>query len=771
MRNPYSIFALAALLLLPAGTIVAADAPSPANDSQATGTDPAEPASAAAETPVPEPMDVAETFDEFVGQYPDEQYLTTQDAPYQPWLATRFGWWGLSTSGAPYGVGEWQGLNTSTPFWDVDGITSDGVRTIDFFATGPEDEANQAGLYVYGGPGLSMDLDYNRFIHRLGHDPYGGLPDANGFPPLGGFYDPPLNATVPGNPMWGQDLNVGQDYAIRVQQLKANFKGRLTENLSWGLNVWGMKKEGVRQTNSVTHCYDARRGLDALIGTVADNHPLANSGTCHLVSKGQHIDWLTMEIEPVLTARFGWLTLEYSRTMRSFQQGDDLVTFRHTRNPSLGYGDFATTGIEPAYAYASENYTEIDRLKVLADVAPNTDLYVLGFVGNTHNRFRESDRKFYGVDARVTNSTFDGLMMTVYGKTFGQNSSSDDIALNTRYPTQATTWVEPVAPTSDISPASPPAILIDRFVAAAGLKGRWRPFYASSGWASPMAVVGGYEYRQLDRDNVTYVIEPFPSGTFTQPDTATNMFFVGLEQDLTSSLNAYVRYRLIANQNPLVGVTPAAEPDAEGTTVSTFNSLVPEHEDRIEIGGNWNPTKSFLLNASFWIQNAYNHSGDFVNFDEDSYPIVVSACYTPDDRWSLTGGYATFSNWIDQDVTLSSDIPFTNEWNYAGRADVFNLGASYAWTCRMTLTGGVEYVRTRNVFADPPDRNGVAYDPLAVYSAVRVNTWRLTAGTDYRLTDTTNTYFRYNYFDYEDAATGWNTGTAHMFLAGLSGVF
>ena len=71
--------------------------------------------------------------------------------------------------------------------------------------------------------------------------------------------------------MWGQDLNPGQDYAIRVQQLKANFKGTLTENLSWGLNVWGMRKEGMRQTNSVTHCYNAQRGLDALAGTPDDN--------------------------------------------------------------------------------------------------------------------------------------------------------------------------------------------------------------------------------------------------------------------------------------------------------------------------------------------------------------------------------------------------------------------------------------------------------------------------------------------------------------------
>jgi hypothetical protein len=358
--------------------------------------------------------------------------------------------------------------------------------------------------------------------------------------------------------------------------------------------------------------------------------------------------------------------------------------------------------------------------------------------------------------------------MTVYGKTFAQNNSADTVALNARYPAQATTWVEPVAPQTNLSAASPPALLVDRYIAAAGVKGRWRPFYNNCGWTSRLAVVGGYEYRELERHNVTYVI-PEPAGTFTQPDTATNMLFVGVQQDLTCSLSSYVRYRMIANDYPLVGVTPGAE-DPTAVKAANFNSMLPEHEDRIEIGGNWNPTESFLLNASFWIQNSYNHSA-LVNFDEDSYPIVISACYTPDERWAWTGGYATFSNWIDQDITLSNDNPFTNEWDYTGRADVFNLGASYAWTCQLTLIGGLEYVRSRNVFADPPDRNGVVYDPLAVYSAVQVNTWRVTGGVDYRVTDAINTFFRYNYFDYDDAATGWNSGTAHMVLAGLSGVF
>ena len=37
--------------------------------------------------------------------------------------------------------------------------------------------------------------------------------------------------------MYGQDLNVGQDYAIRVQELKTDFRGNLSENLKWRLNV------------------------------------------------------------------------------------------------------------------------------------------------------------------------------------------------------------------------------------------------------------------------------------------------------------------------------------------------------------------------------------------------------------------------------------------------------------------------------------------------------------------------------------------------------
>jgi hypothetical protein len=269
-----------------------------------------------------------------------------------------------------------------------------------------------------------------------------------------------------------------------------------------------------------------------------------------------------------------------------------------------------------------------------------------------------------------------------------------------------------------------------------------------------------------------------PAGTwhYTQPMTTTNMFHVGVSQDWTRALSTYIRYRWIDRDVPLVGVTQRAQADLD----RSINSNQPEHEDRIEIGGNWSLADNLLLTASFWLQNMYNRS-DYVNFDEDSYPIVLSGWYAPNDRWSFSGGYATFSNWITQDVTLGREdgigagelAAWTTPWNYTGRADVFTLGASYAWTCRTTLIGGLEYVRSRNVIGELVAPAGAVggYADIPGYSAVRVDTWRLTGGVDYEVSQYMNTFLRYNYFDYEDAATGWNTGDAHMFLAGLSGVF
>lgn len=699
----------------------------------------------------PEPAEAGENAatqtDAPMAESSEDPYFRFYDPPYEPWFAARFGWWGVGKSGARSGTGEWQGLESS-PFWDVDGIRSDGSRTIDFFATGVESESTDAGVYYYGGPGLTIDFDYDRFIHRIGHDPL--------IQPEGGFFDPPLPNNTPGYVLYGTDLNVGQDYAIRVQKIEADFKGNLNDDVKWGLKVWGMRKDGTRMVNSTQHCF-------ALT-------PAPGGRTCHVVSQGQQIDWLTTEVEPSIRARFDWLTVEYSRTMRSFQQNDQTVLANFTAIN-------ATYGLQGvgAYAVVPENYTEIDRVKMNAQLNEYNELYALAFVGNTHNDFRDSDRKFYGGDVRLTNTSRDALRLTAYAKSFVQNNSADTIPLNVTYPGQANLWRESQTPQTIYNPDSYYLGLADRETHRAGFHGRWHPHDDYDGAPSWLAVTGGYEYKIIERSNVTYFLDALPA-VFTQPDSNTHMFFVGLEQDWSREFDTYLRYRVLDTDWPLLGVTHRQQLSLD----AAINSNQPEHEDRIEIGGNWSPTNNFMLNASLWIQNRYNHS-EFVNFDEDNYPVVLSGWYAPTDRWSMSAGAATFSNWIDQDVTLGREngVPgteltaFTSRWNYGGRADVLNLGTTYLWNDRVQLIGGFEYVRSWNRFTAPPAPATAigGYDDLPAYSQVRVNTYRFTAGVDYTLTELTTCFFRYNYFDYDDIASPFNAGTAHLLLGGISAVY
>ena len=175
-----------------------------------------------------------------------------------------------------------------------------------------------------------------------------------------------------------------------------------------------------------------------------------------------------------------------------------------------------------------ENITEIDRLKLFGQLGPCTDLYVMGHVGNTHNEFRESDRKFYGVDARVTNTSIDGLSLTAYGKTFTQNNSADTVSLNTRLSGAVvvlarteTRQPQTPFPPSRLTPITPQQIYamflrsqraagdnwasaLDREWLTFGVKGRWRPFHDACDMRRGMSVTGGYEWSEIRRTNVTY---------------------------------------------------------------------------------------------------------------------------------------------------------------------------------------------------------------------------------------------------------------------------
>ena len=189
-------------------------------------------------------------------------------------------------------VGEYQGLKSS-PFWDIDLLQSDGDHTLDLFGTGLDNESTQAGLYYFT-PAYTANLRYQRFLHRLDHDPLTNLP------PQGS-----------GAEIVKEDLNVGEDYAVRVQDIRTDFSGKLTDNVKYQLDVWLRRKKGERQALGTHH------------GMPADGFFCRK---CHVLSQRQEIDWMTTRIEPAIEARFGAFTAEYSRPMRIFGQNDELVT-------------------------------------------------------------------------------------------------------------------------------------------------------------------------------------------------------------------------------------------------------------------------------------------------------------------------------------------------------------------------------------------------------------------------------------------------------------
>lgn len=222
---------------------------------------------------------------------------------YRSETVARFGWWATTTDGDLLKTGEWQGLDSNSAFFDVDGLFSDGSQTADFYATGTEDESTQTGLYVYR-PLFSADINYQRFIHRLEHDPLDNFSN-NLFPSQPRFDAQDGNLTNPGSlnrAMMQQDLNVGDEYAIRVQEFEADFKGRLTQNVNWRLDLWGMRKYGERQSRSASHCFN---GTTVDTGTPTVPAVPAGARACHVLNQQQRIDWLTMEIEPVIEGRWG----------------------------------------------------------------------------------------------------------------------------------------------------------------------------------------------------------------------------------------------------------------------------------------------------------------------------------------------------------------------------------------------------------------------------------------------------------------------------------
>ncbi len=630
-------------------------------------------------------------------------YTSHSTSPYG--LALRGGWWDIQTKGDKTKIGEYQSLQSSE-FWNADGLYTDGKRTADFFISGLDSEANDAGLRYFG-PRVSADIEYQRFLRRLDHDPLNGMTDFE-------------EQTPGGDLVIKEDLNAGDDYAIRVQEFKADFKGNITDNLKWRLGLWGMRKQGERQVNAMGHCFSHPNGSDI------NGNPVFGVA-CHVLTQRQKIDWQTTEIEPGIEAKLGPATVEYTRTMRAFDQNDQVTTRSYDNFGGFFSGDLP-------YAVVPENFTEIDRIKANMLIGPRWDVYTHVYNGNTKNKLRDTNRRFWGYDLRTTAWSGDGISLTGYAKKNVQTGQTPGVLL----------------PEESIGDIRSP-INYDRTIA--GLKGRWRPFHGVRSWRRGLSLSGGYEYRGLARENAIFTED---SVTVNQSQTTTNRMHLRTSMKWTSAFESYVRYRLGFTDDPLFGIAK------NGVT----NTGLPTQEHDVEIGGTWTPADNFLMTATFGIQNRSNTS-EVSNFQEDDYPMIITAWYAPLPRWTFSGGLAFYSNWIDQDITLGglSDVS-TSRWNYKGRSDVINLGTTYAWSESLTVTGGFEFVRGSNIFGSP-----TLWPDLPGYSDVLVETTRWTAGIDYQIFNGMDFYFRYQFFDYEDKSVDINSGTASMILTGMSAIF
>jgi hypothetical protein len=642
---------------------------------------------------------------------------------------TRFGWWGGGVNGSPLKVGEYQGLGTS-PFWDIDTIRSNGRGTVDLWGSQLNSESWDLRSHFYQN-GFSGDVNFEQFPHLLENSPLaGGSRQSN-------------------SPVVIDNLNVGEDSAIRVQQLKLAFKGPLTKNIQWKIQFWMFRKYGERQVNSMAHCFNIN-----LVGGQPDNH-------CHVLSQLQHIDWLTLEVEPGLVAKFNRVTVDYTRTMRYFTPNDQTVYAPFNNFPSFGSGTSLT--IFP-YALVPESMFQMDRLKLGVDLTDTLRIYSYLYNGDMLNLTRNVNNQFGGFDLRLIKTTPSGVTATAYAKmnenrsqmpsTLLPEEQGDPSAI--RHPVNYTRWWT-------------------------GLDGQWFPFRDASTVWQGLSFRANYEYHEVNYQYAnyptdvpaSYVVPPTVTNAvvtgpyFNQPTTRSNQVVFAQRMRWTSGVNTFARYQFTTIENPLYGMTPLS---------GAINTNLPTFEQIFEIGGSWAPLPNLLLSARAEIQSMWQKSS-YANGVESNYPVLFTAWYAPTPRWSISAGYSYFSNWVNQDVTLGyrgQDEPppaETLRMGFKGQTQVVNFGGRYAWSEKLILTAGLFFTDGLNVFNVPASQTGANWSTMPVYSNVLAQSVRYQGGFDYKLSEKISGYFRVNVFDYQDKSQEIGTGTAFFFLGGLSGTF
>ncbi len=185
----------------------------------------------------------------------------------------------------------------------------------------------------------------------------------------------------------------------------------------------------------------------------------------------------------------------------------------------------------------------------------------------------------------------------------------------------------------------------------------------------------GYEYRELERENAIFVEQAI---TGDNSFTKSNLINFRASMNWSPTVESYIRYRVSFIDDPLYAV-----PIRNTTT----NTSLPTQMHGVQFGNTWTPSPSFFLHGMLGVEQQL----ELVRFRQLPGRQLRSGVYGVVLRrrrdGPYPGGLGFYSNWIDQDITLGSKSnPSTLPWEYGGRSDVINLGTTYAWTNRMTLS-------------------------------------------------------------------------------------
>jgi hypothetical protein len=692
-------------------------------------------------------------------------------------LVFRFGWWGLWRSGNPWVIGQWQSTDPS-PFWDVDGLYTNGTRTFNYWATGTDNESTKAGVQYFG-PNSQGGFFFNRFPHAEEHQNFNNMAASALVPGKG---------PGSGQPIISQDLNLGEDYVIRVDQYEAKYKynvfGQPNKDNVWisaGINIWDQQEMGSRQANDTVHCFMAKTGS-------------GQQNSCHVLSQAQAINWNTFEVTPILEGRFGNVTLRYAHILRVFSTNDQTVIGQYTDG-----GANILNGQFP-YAVVPQSLFNMDKIQMGIDINDCNHIYAYGYFSEIENSEAGVSREQGGVDLRWTNTAIKGLNLTTYFKNDNQ-SGNRPTSLTTPDQKQGLTLAQQQAELFQI----PNQIGFTRYTA--GEKFSWRPWTENcDSLPGRIVITGGYEFDDLIRANENWYFPslsatpPFhispTTPVFYQPNTTSNTFNIGVQTPWADSLHTYLRYKLRFIHDDLLGYTPLNY---------GVNSSLPDTENIIEFGGEWFPSDRFgaAFNQTFDLSSRSGaplpvagnpvligtSPGDVLNFGEQSYLTAFTCWFRPTDKLTVSANSDYFSNQIRQNITIGDDssttfsgsganfvsfAPYTSPWVYGGTAVEFGGSICYQFNCRLRLiadyevTFGKDLITSGGVVVGQGTPVVNTFIPLGSYSAVRNVMQQARVGLDWKARERLAMYLTYQYVSFEDRADSSNTGSMNMVLGGMS---